>query len=33
MPSVVCVDDVYAFLIIAGCFAVVFAVLWTLERV
>jgi len=26
-------DDVYAFLIIAGCFAVVFALRWTLERV
>jgi len=26
-------DDVYAFLIIAACFAVVFVLRWTLERV
>jgi len=27
------VDDVYAFLIIAGCFVVIFMLRWTLERV
>jgi len=27
------VDDVYAFLIIAGCFAVIFVLRWGLERI
>jgi hypothetical protein len=27
------VDDVYAFLIIAGCFAVIFGLRWGLERI
>jgi hypothetical protein len=26
-------DDVYAFLIVAGCFAVIFVLRWTLDRV